>query len=70
MRATVRFVFVVAFPLIAIADDLGKTKKFKKGDLPRSITATTSNVILVVEEIKPGDVKNIETFSDNSDVKA
>jgi hypothetical protein len=70
MRATVCFLFVVAFPLIALADDLGKTKKFRKGDLPRSITATTSNGILVVGEGKPGDVKNIKTFSDTSDVEA
>lgn len=70
MRLTFCFLCLIGGSALALADDLGKSHKYKKADLPRSITAKTGDVIVIIEQVKPADIKSIKAGSDKPEVKA
>ncbi len=69
MQVAASLVAVLVLVAPGLADDLGQTKKYSKADLPKSITAKTADVVIVVERLKPADVKSIKTTSSNPDIK-
>lgn len=69
MRLVFCCLCMIGCSALALADDLGKTHKYKKANLPRSITAKMGDVIVVIEEVKPDDIKSIKAGSDLPEVK-
>src|SRR5262245_32935997 len=56
---------------VANPGSIGKTHTYKLADLEKAqpITATTGDIILVIEEFKPTDAKQFKATSDNPHIK-
>jgi hypothetical protein len=69
MRGIIGYLGVVLLAAAAPADDVGTAHKYKLADLPNPVTATSADVIVVVEEVRPADAKEFRATSDNPDVR-
>jgi hypothetical protein len=69
MRGFFGFLLIVLVSSAAQAGDIGKTHKYKLADLPNPITASTNDVIVVIEEALPAEAKEFKANSDNADIK-
>src|ERR1700677_2104623 len=69
MRLAFCFVLVVLCSAPSSGDEVGKTHKFKKADLPKIVGARAGDTIVRVEEINPADVEEITAKSSNAAVK-
>jgi hypothetical protein len=69
MRSFVGYLVIILFSSAAQAGDVGKAHKYKLADLPKSVSASADDVIVVVEEVPPADAKEFRATSDSPDVK-
>ncbi len=71
MRSLIAAVLVGLLLVTAAANGLGKTTKYKKSDLTpnKELELGTGDAIVILEDAKPSDIKEIVAQSSNPDVK-
>jgi hypothetical protein len=57
-------VLVLAAPGLAA----GKVREIKRADLPESVKVKAGDTVVVIEDVKPGDVDQVAARSDNPNV--